>query len=43
MGDSIVSTNWDEVSKANYEKERQAPKGVEWKTWEGVKVSQKEA
>eukprot|EP00590_Aulacoseira_subarctica_P002729 CAMPEP_0172435530 /NCGR_PEP_ID=MMETSP1064-20121228/71230_1 /TAXON_ID=202472 /ORGANISM="Aulacoseira subarctica , Strain CCAP 1002/5" /LENGTH=409 /DNA_ID=CAMNT_0013183857 /DNA_START=95 /DNA_END=1324 /DNA_ORIENTATION=- len=42
-GGTVLSTNWDEVSKANYEKERQAPKGMEWKTWEGDKVSQKEA
>jgi len=42
-GGTVLSTNWDEVSKANYEKERQAPKGMEWKTWEGDKVSQREA
>ncbi|CAN0405192.1 unnamed protein product, partial [Ectocarpus sp. 13 AM-2016] len=30
------------VGKADYEKERQAPKGMEWKTWEGEKLPQKD-
>ncbi|CBN79827.1 SGT1 homologue [Ectocarpus siliculosus] len=41
-GGTVLSTNWDEVGKADYEKERQAPKGMEWKTWEGEKLPQKE-
>lgn len=31
-----------QVGKADYEKERQAPKGMEWKTWEGDKLPQKD-
>jgi hypothetical protein len=30
-----------EVSKKDYEKERQAPDGMEWRTYEGDKVAQK--
>ncbi|CAN0129168.1 unnamed protein product [Ectocarpus fasciculatus] len=41
-GGTVLSTNWDEVGKADYEKERQAPKGMEWKTWEGAKLPQKD-
>ncbi|CAM9163362.1 unnamed protein product [Ascophyllum nodosum] len=41
-GGTVLSTNWDEVEKADYEKERQAPKGMEWRTWEGQKLPQKE-
>mmetsp|Transcript_94135 Transcript_94135/g.141041 ORF Transcript_94135/g.141041 Transcript_94135/m.141041 type:complete len:426 (+) Transcript_94135:83-1360(+) len=37
-GGTVLSTNWDEVSKKDYEKERTAPKGVEWKNWEGEKL-----
>jgi hypothetical protein len=37
-GGTVLSTNWGEVSKTDYEKTRQAPKGVEWKNWEGEKV-----
>ena len=40
-GGTVLSTNWNEVSKTDYEKVRQAPKGVEWKNWEGEKVVQK--
>lgn len=32
-GGTVLSTNWNEVSKKDYEKERQAPKGMEWKNW----------
>ena len=39
-GGTVLSTNWDEVSKKNYEEERQAPKGMEWRTWEGAKLKQ---
>lgn len=41
-GGTVLSTNWDEVSKKDYEKERTAPKGVEWKNWEGQKLEMKE-
>lgn len=41
-GGTVLSTNWDEVSKKDYEKERTAPKGVEWKNWEGDKVPMSE-
>ena len=41
-GGTVLSTNWDEVSKADYEKEKQAPAGMEWRTWEGNKVPVKE-
>ncbi|CAM9259044.1 unnamed protein product [Choristocarpus tenellus] len=41
-GGTVLSTNWDEVGKANYEKERTAPKGMEWRTWEGQKLEMKD-
>mmetsp|Transcript_58916 Transcript_58916/g.66006 ORF Transcript_58916/g.66006 Transcript_58916/m.66006 type:complete len:475 (-) Transcript_58916:112-1536(-) len=41
-GGTVLSTNWDEVKKKDYEKERTAPKGVEWKNWEGDKIPMKE-
>ena len=31
-----------EVEKKNYEEERQAPKGMEWRNWEGKKLKQVE-
>ena len=34
-GGTVLSTNWGEVSEKDYEKERTAPEGMEWKTWEG--------
>lgn len=37
-GGTVLSTNWDEVSRKDYEKERVAPAGTEWKTWEGDKL-----
>lgn len=37
-GGTCLSTNWDEVAKKDYEKERTAPDGQEWKTWEGQKL-----
>ena len=37
-GGTVLSTNWNEVSKKNYEEERSAPQGMEWKTWEGDKM-----
>ena len=39
-GGTVLSTNWKEVAEKDYEKERQAPKGMEWKTWEGEKLPQ---
>ncbi|CAI5730987.1 unnamed protein product [Peronospora destructor] len=32
-GGTVLSTNWKEVSDKNYEKERTAPSGMEWKKW----------
>lgn len=37
-GGTVLSTNWEEVKEKNYEKERTAPKGMEWKNWEGEKL-----
>lgn len=34
-GGTVLSTNWDEVKSKDYEKERTAPDGLEWKNWEG--------
>lgn len=39
-GGTVLSTNWKEVGEKNYEKERVAPKGVEWRSWEGDKLAQ---
>jgi suppressor of G2 allele of SKP1 len=41
-GGTVLSTNWEEVEKADYEKERVAPKGMEWKNYEGDKLRMKE-
>ena len=41
-GGTVLSTNWKDVSKANYEDEKRAPKGMEWRNWEGDKVKQME-
>jgi hypothetical protein len=41
-GGTVLSTNWTEVGEKNYEEERQAPNGMEWKNWEGNKLKQKE-
>jgi suppressor of G2 allele of SKP1 len=41
-GGTVLSTNWDEVKSKDYEKERVAPKGLEWKTWEGDKLPMQE-
>lgn len=32
-GGTVLSTNWNEVGKTDYEKSRQAPEGMEWKKW----------
>jgi tetratricopeptide (TPR) repeat protein len=39
-GGTVLSTNWNEVAKKNYEDEKQAPKGMEWKNYEGEKLKQ---
>lgn len=41
-GGTVLSTNWDEVSKKDYEKVREVPNGMEWKNWEGKKLPQKD-
>jgi hypothetical protein len=41
-GGTVLSTNWKEVGGKDYEKERTAPKGMEWKTWDGDKVPAEE-
>jgi len=41
-GGTCLSTNWNEVSGTDYEKERTAPKGSEWKNWEGDRLPQKD-
>jgi len=41
-GGTVLSTNWNEVAVKDYENERQAPTGMEWKTWEGDKLPQLE-
>ena len=41
-GGTVLSTNWSEVAEKDYEKERTAPDGMEWKTWEGDKLRTKE-
>lgn len=38
-GGTVLSTNWDEVSKKDYEKERVAPNGMVWKDNEGNTIS----
>jgi len=40
-GGTVLSTNWDEVKESDYEKERVAPKGMEWKNYEGDKLKMK--
>ena len=35
-GGTVLSTNWGEVAKKDYEKERTAPDGMEWKRWDGA-------
>ena len=41
-GGTCLSTNWGEVSGTDYEKKKTAPKGVEWKDWEGQRLPQEE-
>lgn len=33
-GGTVLSTNWSDVKDKDYEKDRVAPKGMEWKSWE---------
>jgi len=40
-GGTVLSCNWDEVQGKDYENERIAPKGMEWKNWEGKKLAMK--
>ncbi|CAM9183187.1 unnamed protein product, partial [Chrysoparadoxa australica] len=42
-GGTVLSTNWGDVAKADYEKDRQAPKGMEWKDYEGRRLPQKDS
>jgi suppressor of G2 allele of SKP1 len=37
-GGTCLSTNWKEVQSKDYEQQRTAPKGMEWKNWEGEKL-----
>ena len=41
-GGTCLSTNWNEVAGKDYENEKQAPKGMEWKNWEGKRVPQED-
>ena len=41
-GGTCLSTNWGDVSQTDYEKKKMAPKGVEWKSWEGDRLPQQE-
>eukprot|EP00586_Coscinodiscus_wailesii_P004611 CAMPEP_0172486426 /NCGR_PEP_ID=MMETSP1066-20121228/15018_1 /TAXON_ID=671091 /ORGANISM="Coscinodiscus wailesii, Strain CCMP2513" /LENGTH=450 /DNA_ID=CAMNT_0013252391 /DNA_START=90 /DNA_END=1442 /DNA_ORIENTATION=+ len=41
-GGTVLSTNWKDVKEKDYEKERVAPKGMEWKSWEGQRLPQKD-
>jgi len=41
-GGTCLSTNWNEVSDTDYEKKRQAPKGSEWRNWEGERLPQED-
>jgi suppressor of G2 allele of SKP1 len=40
-GGTVLSTNWKEVAQKDYEQERTAPDGQEWKTWEGEPLKKK--
>ena len=32
-GGTVLSTNWGEVKEKDYEEEKSAPDGQEWKKW----------
>ena len=34
-GGTVLTTNWKDAERADYEKTRKAPKGQVWKNWEG--------
>lgn len=36
-GGTTLNCKWDEVEKKDFEKDRTAPKGAEWKRWDGAK------
>lgn len=40
-GGTVLSTNWGDVSDKDYEKEKVAPDGMEWRSWEGDKLTGK--
>jgi len=38
-GGTVLTTNWKDAEKADYEKTRRAPKGQVWKDWEGKVIA----
>jgi len=38
-GGTVLTTNWKDAEKADYEKTRRAPKGQVWKNWEGQVIA----
>jgi suppressor of G2 allele of SKP1 len=37
-GGTVLSTNWKEVRSADYEHNKKAPNGMEWRNWEGERL-----
>ena len=33
-GGTVLSTNWNEVGTTDYEKNKTAPEGMEWRKWD---------